>query len=99
MIVFVKKAVEFWLLFKQISEHSVDCTALLQKIVTQAAERVDYPALQSESNQHIADTFIDAWEEMETRTEYGGPNHVMEIEYRCSLHSVCSVSYIVVVRM
>ena len=80
-IVLVKKSVHFWLLFKQISEHGVDRTALLQKIVTRAAEKGDdYRALQSRSSQHIADTFIEVWEEMEC----GGPNDILLIEYRCS---------------
>ena len=82
-IAFVKKSVDFWLLFKQISEHGVDRTALLQKIVTKAAEQGDYQALQSKSSQCIAGTFIEAWEEMETMAESGGPNHSLEIEYRC----------------
>ena len=87
LIVLVKKSVHFWLLFKQISEHGVDRTALLQKIVTRAAEKGDdyyQAALQSKSSQNIADTFIEVWEEMEC----GGPNHILLIEYRCSRCSV-----------
>ena len=83
-IVLVKKSVEFWLLFKQISEHGVDRTELLQKIATRATEKGDYRALQSSSSQRIANTFIEAWEEMETTAEHGRSNHVLEIEYRCS---------------
>ena len=83
VIVFVKKSVHFWLLFKQMSEHGADRTALLQKIVTRAAEKGDYQALQSKSSQHVAGTFIEAWEEMETTAEHGGPNHLLEIDYRC----------------
>ena len=87
LIVLVKQSVNFWLLFKQISEHGVDRTALLQKIVTRAAEKGDdyhQAALQSKSSQNIADTFIKVWEEMEC----GGPNHILLIEYRCSQCSV-----------
>ena len=84
VIVFVKKSVNFWLLFKQMSEHGADRTALLQKIVTRAAERGDYQALQSRSSQRVASTFIEAWEELETTAEHGGPNHLLEIDYRCS---------------
>ena len=90
VIVFVKKSVHFWLLFKQISEHGANRTALLQKIVTSAVEKGDYQALQSNPSQRIANTFIEAWEEMETTAEYGGPNHILEIEYRCSR---CNVQY------
>lgn len=84
MIEFAKKSAHFWRLFKQISVHGVDRTILLQKIVTMAAEREDYRALQSTSSQRIAGTFIEAWEEMETTAEHGGPNHLLEIDYRCS---------------
>ena len=89
-IVLVKKSVEFWLLFKQISEHGVDCTELLQKIATRVTEKGDYRALQSKSSQCIANTFIEAWEEMETTAEHGRLNHILEIEYRCSQ---CSLQY------
>ena len=84
MVVLVKKSVEFWLLFKQLSEHGDNHTELLQKIVTRATKKGDYRDLQSNSSQHIANTFIEAWEEMETTVEQGGANHVLEIQYRCS---------------
>ena len=84
IIAFVKESVNFWLLFKQMSEHGADRTALLQKIVTKVAERGDYQALQSRSSQRIASTFFEAWEELKTTVEQGGPNHLLEIEYRCS---------------
>ena len=91
LIVLVKKSVAFWLLFKQISEHGANRTTLLQRIVTGAAEKGDYRALQSKSSFRIANTFIEAWEEMETTVEYGGPNHILEIEYKCSR---CGVQHI-----
>ena len=84
LIVLVKKSVEFWLLFKQISEYGADRTALMQRIVTRATEKGDYRVLQSKSSYRIANTFIEAWEEMETTVELGGPNHILEIEYKCS---------------
>ena len=84
IIGFVKESTSFWLLFKQMSEHNADRTALLQKIVTRATERGNYQALQSRSSQRIANTFFEAWEELETTAEQGGPNHLLEIEYRCS---------------
>ena len=91
LIVLVKKSVEFWILFKQISEHGAGRTALLQRIVTRAAEKGEYRAIQSKSSYRIANTFIEAWEEMETTAEYGGPNHILEIEYKCSR---CGVQHI-----
>ena len=106
-IALAKDSVQFWLLFKQFSEHGVDRTALLQKIVTRAAktrndkalqstsdkalQSTSDKALQSKSTQRIANTFIDAWEEMETTAECGGQNHILKIKYRCSRCNVqCS---------
>ena len=79
LIVLVKKSVQFWLLFKQISENGVDRTALLQNIVTKAAEKGDYRIIQSKSSQRIANTFIEAWEEM--AMQYGTSNDILEIEH------------------
>ena len=78
LIVLVKKSVQFWLLFKQISENGVDLVALLQKIVTKAAEKGDYRVIQSKSSERIANTFIEAWEEMAMECE--GSNHILEID-------------------
>ena len=90
VILLVKRSVEFWQLFKQISEHGVNRTELLQRIATRATEKGDYRALQSKSSQRIANTFIEAWEEMGTTAENGGTNHILEIEYRCSR---CNLQY------
>ena len=90
IVIFVKESIEYWLLFKQTSEHGVNRTELLQKITTRAAEKKDYRILKSKSSQDIAKTFIEAWEEIETIAEDGGPNHILEIEYRCSR---CSLQY------
>ena len=83
LIVIAKKSVVFWQLFQQISKHGVDRTDLLQTLVTMAANKEEYQALKSESSQ-----FIEAWEEIEASAESGGPNHIMEIEYKCSKCSV-----------
>ena len=77
MVIFVKILIKFQLLFEQISQHGVDHTALLQNIVITTVESGDY-------HRHIGNTFIEVQEEMETTTEHGGPNHVSEIEYKCS---------------
>ena len=90
MVKFVKKSIEFWLLFKQTSEHGVNRTELLQKIAARAAEKKDHRILKSKSSQGIAKTFIEAWEEIETIAEDGGSNQILEIEYRCSR---CSLQY------
>ena len=90
LIVFVKKSVNFWSLFEDLSNHGVKRTDLLQKIVSKATEKGDYGALQKHSTQHIASTFIEAWEEMKTKAKSGGPNHILEIEFRCSF---CGIQY------
>ena len=80
----VKKSVEFWLLFKQISEQGVDRTELLRKIAARATEKGDYQALQSQSSKRISTTFIEVWEEIGTTVEQGELNHILEIDYSCS---------------
>ena len=93
MVVLVKKSVEFWLLFKQISERGVDRTELLQKIVTRAIEKGDYKALQSQPGHRIASTFIEAWEEMETIAEQGGPNQESgKLLYKSNILNIISKS-------
>ena len=79
MIIFVKKSMKFQLLFEQISQRGVDHTTLLQNIVIRTVESGDY-------HRHNGNTFIEleVQEEMETASEHGGPNHVLEIEYKCS---------------
>ena len=68
MIVFVKKSVNFWLLFKQMSEHGADKTVLLQKIVTaRAAEKKEYPVILSKSSQRNAGTSVDLETILETK--------------------------------
>ena len=84
LIVIAKKSVEFWQLFKQTSEHGVDRTDLLRELVTLAANKEEYEAVKSESSPE----FIDAWEDLENKTVYGGPNHIMQIDYKCSRCSV-----------
>ena len=83
LIELVKQSIQFWLLFKQISENGVDRTALLQKIVSKAVEKGDYRVIQSKSSQHIASTFFEAWEEMAMECERSN-----KIEYSCSQFSV-----------
>ena len=65
-IAILKKAAYFWLLFKQASDHDTDCTAVVQEILSMAAEMENYPLLKSEPTQSITGTFLEAWEEMRT---------------------------------
>lgn len=91
LIAVAKQSIQFWLLFKQLSEHGIDRTALLQKIVSMATgKKNSNTILQSRSSQRIARSFVEAWEEMESTALYGGPNHILKIEYRCSR---CSIQY------
>ena len=82
-IILLKKSVEFWLLFKQLSEHGIDRTSLLQKIVSRATEKGSYAALQLKGSQRVVGTFLEAWESMETVAAEGGSAHMFEIEYKC----------------
>ena len=82
MIKLVKKSIRIWLPFKQILENGVDRTTLLQKIITKATEKGDNRIIQSKSSQVIANTFIEAWEEILVECE--GSSHILEIEYICS---------------
>ena len=88
--VIAKKSVEFWRLFRHITEHSENRTALLKKIVTMAAEEGDYEVLQLQPSQGIANTFIEAWEKMETTLKHGELNRILEIKYKCSQ---CTLKY------
>ena len=55
----------------------------MKKTVTMAAEEGDYEVLQLQPSQRIANTFIEAWEEMDTTLKHGEPNHILEIKYKC----------------
>lgn len=83
-IILLKKSVEFWFLFKQLSEQGVDRTSLMQKIVSRAVEKENYAALQSRGSQRVVGTFLEAWESMETMAAEGGSAHMLEIEYKCA---------------
>ena len=79
LIVFVKKSIKFWSQFEQIAEDGVNRTDLLQKIVTMADEEEDYRAIQSNSSQRVANTFIEAWENIAMKCS-DGLNHLVAIE-------------------
>ena len=75
-IIFCKKAINFWELFKQASEHGTNRTSLLQNIVDKASERGDYRALYSRGSKRIATTFLEAWENIETMAIEGQASYL-----------------------
>ena len=83
-IVFLQDAVHFWLLFKQLSDHGVNRTSLLQKIVDKAESKTDLSLLQRDASKRVATTFLDIWEELETKTKDEGSQHMFQMEFRCS---------------
>ena len=83
-IVFLQNAVQFWVLFKQLSDHGVDQASLLQKIVDKAESKTDLSLLQRDASKRVATTFLDTWEELESMTEDEGSQHKFQIEFKCT---------------
>ena len=83
-IIFIKKSVEFWQLFKRVSEHGAGRTSLLEKIVNKANEKGDYRALYSGGSRRVAVTFLEAWEHMESMAEEGSSSHNLQVEFSCA---------------
>ena len=83
-IILIKKSVEFWQLFKQVSEHGAGHTSLLEKIVNKANEKGDYRALYSGGSRRVAVTFLEAWEHMESMAEEGSSSHNLQVEFSCA---------------
>ena len=79
----VKKFTGFWEMFKLLSSEGGNRTALLEKIVSMANEKGDYHALQSTGSQHTTNTFLEAWEEIESMASDGATNHMFSINYTC----------------
>ena len=79
----VKTSIRFWQMFRQITKEGGDHTALLEKIVAMANEKGDYHALQSAGSQRIANTFFEAWEEIESMACEGTSSHMFSIDYTC----------------
>ena len=67
---FYRHATNFWKDFQQLSEHGVDRTALVKRIVAKTKKKEDFSFLAMDQNKHIAVTFFEAWEEMETKIKY-----------------------------
>ena len=69
-VLFYRQATYFWKDFQQLSEHGVDRTALVKRIVVKAKEKVNISFLTKDPNKRIAVTFLEAWEEMEAKIKY-----------------------------
>ena len=65
--VFFRRAAVFWKEFKQISDHGVNRTVLMQRIITTAQKKEDFSFLFKKSSKLVAMTFFEAWEMMETK--------------------------------
>ena len=86
-IITAKKSVQFWLLFRDMLQHCVDRTELVQKIFTRATKKKGYSILQRQiahRAHRVIMTFIEAWEELETAAKHYELNRILEIEYICS---------------
>ena len=63
-VLFFRRAAMYWKEFQQISEHSIDRTALMQKIIHKAKEKEDLSWLHSDTTMEI---FLKAWEVVEAK--------------------------------
>ena len=63
-----------WLIVQLFSKKLLPCMA---------DEEKDYRAIQSNSSQHVANTFIEVWENIAKECS-DGSNHIVAIEYTCS---------------
>ena len=79
-VLFFRRASVFWQEFKQISEHGVDRTSLVQRIICKAKEKQDLSFLNKRANRQVGMTFLEAWEMMEAKCEEG-LEFMFHIEY------------------
>ena len=84
VIVFLKKATQFWELFEDAAKHGVSRTDLLNKIVNKTKEREDLSLLTRGGTQKVAKTFMEAWECVEAMIDDGAANYTFQMEFQCS---------------
>ena len=82
-IAFIGKAIYMWSLCKQVANDGVNRAGLLYKIVDKAASKANLGILHKNATQRVVGTFLEAWEEMETRTEEGGNLSMLKIDFVC----------------
>ena len=84
VIAFLRESVQFWRMFKQVTDHGVNRTEVLQRIVDKTREKADLQILQKGASQRIAATFLEAWESMEATAVEGGTKYMPLIDFKCS---------------
>lgn len=75
-IAFQKEASDFWKMFTLASEMATERTERLQQIVDKAMKKKNLKILRSDGTITIAETFVDAWEEVTVKE-----GQIMFIEY------------------
>lgn len=86
-VVFLKQAVEFWSLLKELSDETRDYTKLLTKIIEKASEK---PRIASaNATIKLAQTFLEAWEAEMMEAEKGR-SHLLHLDFICIQCSVSS---------
>ncbi len=80
----LKNSTNFWLLFKQLSEHGENRSLLLKKIVGFASKKDSYKVFQSNASQRVVSTFIESWESIGAIAAEGCSDHMFSIEYACT---------------
>ena len=83
-IVFLQKSVEFWSMFQHLCDTGVDQGSHLQNIISIAESNANISALSEDPTKEIADTFLDAWEQIYTQAEEGSTRHIFQIEFKCT---------------
>ncbi len=89
-IVILKKSTTFWLLFKQLSQHGEDRTALLRRIVEHANTADDCEVFQSSASERVVNTFIDSWESIAACAAEGCSNHMLSAIECADCKNECS---------
>ena len=84
VIVFLKKAAQFWGLFEDAAKHGVSRTDLLRKIVDKTKEKEDLSLLTYGGTRKVAQTFMEAWECVEAMIGEGAANYTFQMQFQCS---------------
>ena len=84
VIAFLWESVQFWKMFKQVTDYGVNRTEVLQRIVDKTREKADLQILQKGASQRIAATFLEARESMEAIAVEGGTKYMPQIDFKCS---------------
>ena len=83
VIVILHEARSFWLEFKLLSDHSVDRTTLLKRIIEKADSQANFESLSKCGTKKVAGTVLDAWREIAS-IEEGSNQFLFAIQYQCT---------------